>query len=96
MQRAPKVGERVRYSGGLVVGPCTGVVYKIYPAYRWDDDLEVATWDLLPESEWSVGVTVDQIPDKWPYGSDGRFAPEVSDLGPIVKNHEATRSARLR
>jgi hypothetical protein len=83
MTKAPKIGDRVHYKGGLAVGPCAGIVTQIYPAYRWDDELEKETWDLLPEREWSVALTVDSIPDKWCYGPDGKFAPEVSKLARI-------------
>lgn len=83
MTKAPKVGTRVRFKGGLSVGPCTGTVTRIYPAYRWDEDLEKETWDPLPENKWSVEMQVDEIPEKWPYAygpCGGKFAPEVSEI----------------
>lgn len=93
MTKLPKIGDKVKYSGGLVVGPCEGVVTRIYPAYRWDDDLERETWDLLPESEWSVELQVISLPSKWCYSGD-RFAPEVSRLTAARKpTHEATPTA---
>jgi hypothetical protein len=40
MDRAPKIGARVRFKGNMVTGPCTGVVEKIYKEYRYPDDTD--------------------------------------------------------
>ena len=96
MNKCPKIGDRVRYVGGLVVGPCTGVVTHIYKNIAYDQDilddamdsdedewfaaLRRAERGLRPESEWQVTLKVDQKPEKWCYGKDDRFAPEVKDL----------------
>jgi hypothetical protein len=86
MNKAPKVGSRARYPGGLVVGPCVGVVTKIYPKHEWDDD-KSDYWNAvngkpLPESEWSVSFKPDVLPEKWCYVGCDKFAPSVSDLEP--------------
>jgi hypothetical protein len=39
MNKCPKIGDRVRYIGGLVVGPCTGTITAIYKKDDYDPDL---------------------------------------------------------
>lgn len=39
MKRCPKIGDRVRYPGGTVVGPCTGIVTAIYEQNAYDSAL---------------------------------------------------------
>ena len=86
MRKCPKLGDRVFYrspedtyaswrSDGL-----TGTVRAIYPSYVYDDERDQPTNTLEPESEWAVGVEVDQVPDGWPYPHTNRFAPEVKRL----------------
>lgn len=94
MRRAPAIGDRVRYKGGLVVGPCTWIVLHVYERDQWADDID---WDdpdlepginvfpigIAPESEWSVRFKCDSRPEPWCYGDDLIFAPQVADLMPI-------------
>jgi hypothetical protein len=96
VNKCPKIGTRVRYIGGLVVGPCTGTVTAIYETIDYDQDIlddhtedDDAGWfaalrranrGLRPQSEWHVGLKVDAKPEKWCYGESDSFAPEVKDL----------------
>lgn len=86
MKRAPKIGARVRYRGGPVVGPCVGVVERIYVQTAWDEDRS-DEWNArnaprLPESQWRVRVKPDAIPAKWCYSGQDAFAPSVAELEP--------------
>lgn len=94
MKRCPKIGDRVRYKGGLVVGPCTGVVTAIYEKDTWSDDVDWDDPDVEPgvntfptgiasEEHWSVAMKCDTRPSPWCYGDDLVFAPEVKRLSPI-------------
>lgn len=89
MNRLPKIGERVRFKGSRVVGPCTGTVRQHYEEYRypkgadWDSDDAPAPIGLAPVEQWSVSVVVDEIPTPWPYGGRNSFAPNVSELEAI-------------
>lgn len=86
MIRAPKIGERVAYVGGLTVTACTGVVTAIYPTYYYDEDDNgdaIRETGTRPEREWHVAVKVDAIPDKWPYTGRDQFAPDVARLRKI-------------
>jgi hypothetical protein len=83
MNRAPKIGERVRYDELCFSGEpfeerrtVTGTVMAIY-----EDWNEAGT--LLPEREWSAGIKVDEKPKWWAYGNNDRFAPAVAHLEPI-------------
>lgn len=80
MRRCPKLGDRVRYLGGSVVGPCVGTVVAIYPAFEGDAFDGRPTGKTLPEAEWHVGVRVDAVPERWCYGDSERFAPAVASL----------------
>lgn len=83
MKTCPKVGSRVKFKGNLVVGPCAGVVEKIYPQEEWEDDdgIDVRpTGRMMPEKNWHVRMKVDAIPAKWCYDERGVFAPEVCEL----------------
>ena len=83
MDKCPAVGQRVRFVGNLVIGPCTGVVKHIYPSYQWEGDIRGAVIPadrLCPESEWHVRLLVDEIPAEWCYRKDGIFSPLVSEL----------------
>jgi hypothetical protein len=84
MNRCPKIGDRVRYKGGLTTGPCEGVVRAIYESEEWDKEADRPMGKLAPESEWAVGVEVDPLPAKWCYPKTNRFAPSVKDVE-IVK-----------
>jgi hypothetical protein len=90
MNKAPKVGSRVKYKGSLVVGPCVGTVLHVYPQNRyapdtdWEDDSIPRIIGLEPESKWHVRLKVDSIPTPWAYDQDGVFAPEVSKLTPVI------------
>ena len=79
MKRCPKIGDRVRVAANCVRGACEGTVHAIYPSYEWDesDDHEKFPHVAEPESEWSVGVTVDKVPAIWPYPSTNKVAPSV-------------------
>jgi hypothetical protein len=87
MNRCPKIGDRVRYKGGLVVGPCTGTVLRIYERDTWAEDID---WDapdvipgetihpigLAPERDWQIAMKCDERPSPWCYGDDLVFAPQ--------------------
>lgn len=76
MQKAPKIGQRVRYTGDCPWGR-GGVVRHVYPYYPDTED----PWKLAPEPEWSVRVEIDQVPPDWPY--NGKiWAPYVSEVEP--------------
>jgi len=86
MKRCPKIGDRVRYPGGAVVGACKGVVVRIYPSYTFDID-KSDRWNArhgkpLPESQWHVAMRPDALPAKWAYVGNDMFAPEVGKLEP--------------
>ena len=89
MNRCPKIGDKVEYPGGPVVGPCTGIVTDIYKKYRYPEDFD---WDSdetprpigeLPERDWHVSLRVDKKPSKWVYGDSDFFAPDVKSLKAI-------------
>lgn len=84
MKACPKVGDRVKFKGNIVVGPCTGVVERIFKQEEWEDDddgIDIRpTGRMMPEKNWHVAVKVDAIPEKWCYDERGVFAPEVCDL----------------
>lgn len=82
MKRCPKIGDRVRCAATCIHGAFTGTVHAIYPNREWDEERE-QEGALLPERLWQVGVTVDAIPEPWPYPSTNRIAPTVKDLQPI-------------
>jgi hypothetical protein len=106
MNRCPKIGDRVKYPGGLVVGQCVGVVTKIYVKHEWDED-QSDRWNALygkplPEREWHVAMRPDVIPVKWAYTGSVVFAPTVDDLEPadeivngpsISESEDARRNA---
>jgi hypothetical protein len=86
VKRAPKVGTRVRYPGGLVVGPCVGIVEKVYVTHAFDEDRS-DEWNArnsppLPEPDWKVRMKPDVLPAKWCYSGCDAFAPSVADLEP--------------
>ncbi len=99
MNRAPKVGDRVRYVGGVVTGPCVGTVEAIYKKELWPDDFyddpdAVAgvthkPTGLAPEKDWHVRMRVDELPERWPYGgasgTDNIFAPAVASLRKVSR-----------
>ena len=79
MRRAPRIGDRVRFTGSLAVGPCEGTVERIYPQHAWDEDRQ-REGQLLPESEWHVRVRPDTLPELWPYVNTEVFAADVRRL----------------
>lgn len=86
MKRAPKVGDRVKYAGGLVVGPCVGVVEHVYINYTFDEDRS-DEWNALngkplPEKEWAIRMKPDVLPAKWCYSGSDAFAPRVAEVEP--------------
>lgn len=83
MRKLPKIGQRVRYPGSEVVGPCEGVVHAIYPTRDYDEDADGEPIGLgreRPVTQWHVGVTVEKLPEKWCYTGTNRFAPCVAEL----------------
>jgi len=86
MRKCPAIGDRVRYIGGPVVGPCTGTVEAIYPTEEWDYECDRPTGRYKPEHEWQVRMRVDALPTPWCYGSRTAFAPEVSKLRRLRPN----------
>lgn len=96
MNKAPGIGQRVRYVGGHADrDSVTGTVEKISitRTYRddidWDDpdltdaDVKRAETGDAPQSEWKAHVRVDELPAWWPYGDCDIFCPDVSCLQPI-------------
>lgn len=86
MKKAPKVGQRVRFKGSVVVGPCVGVIEKIYVRHTFNEEMS-DEWNALngvplPESEWHVRMKPDLLPELWCYAGNDCFAPPVSDLEP--------------
>lgn len=89
MRRCPKVGDRVRYPGSIVVGACEGTVVAIYPQFEPDAFEGRPTGKLLPEAQWHVGVRVDRVPVPWCYDDSDRFAPAVAVLRPVARSRRA-------
>ena len=85
MTQAPAIGTRVTVRANRIHGVLHGIVTKIYPTYRYDEDLDRPTNALLPESEWHVCVKVDRVPKRWPYTGTDLIAPNVSDLKELSK-----------
>ena len=93
MNRAPKIGERVRYREVCFKGEpyeetreVTGTVVRIYKKHDdvFDDDGEfVRAGPLLPPVKWKAAVKVDARPKWWPYPNTDMFAPDVACLEPI-------------
>ena len=93
MNKAPQVGDRVRYQPpntnyGMRM-PVDGKVIAIFPNERAKDDQDwnsptAPPWiGMAPETEWGVLVEVDEIPAWWPYAKDiKQFWPNVVDLEP--------------
>jgi len=84
MNKCPKVGDRVKYPGGLVVGPCVGIVTKIYVRHEWDED-KSDRWNALygkalHERDWHIAFKPDTIPEKWAYKGNDCFCPLVSEV----------------
>lgn len=75
MEKAPKIGTCVRYTGDSPWGR-GGIVREIWPYYP--DSPFVAA----PERDWSVSVEVDEVPDDWPYTGTKIFTPFVSQIEP--------------
>ena len=82
MKTCPKIGDRVRWRESCVYGGGTGTVMAIYESYVYDDINDRPTFELEPESEWSVSVKVDKLPVPWCYPGRDRFAPQVKQLTP--------------
>lgn len=93
MRKAPKIGQRVRYSHtldypGATPRTATGIVTKIWPKRICLNDDELVADDdampryggLKPESEWQVTMKVDTIPEWWPYRENDKFCPAVAEL----------------
>lgn len=69
-----------------MVGPCVGVVEKVYTTHVWDDD-KSDEWNarhapLKPEPEWKVRMKPDVLPSKWCYSGSDAFAPAVAEVEP--------------
>lgn len=56
MRKCPRVGERVRFVGNLVVGPCTGVVEKIYQTVAYDEAQLDAAQELDEDREYYAAL----------------------------------------
>lgn len=93
MNKAPKIGERIKLNEGHRYFPCVGTIEKIHPKKnciteaddpRWDDQDFFGEYDgMLPESEWQVTMVVDVLPKDWAYGENcKKFCPDVSELEP--------------
>lgn len=80
MKRCPKIGQRVKFIGNSVNGPCTGIVTAIYKAEEWDLEKDRPTGRLLPESQWSVCLEVDVLPQLWCYIDCNKITPQVQYL----------------
>ena len=64
------IGQRVRYKGSCAIGPCVGVVLKLYPPDE--------------ECPGAVRMKPDTLPEKWPYTDSVVFAPWVDDLESVA------------
>lgn len=95
MDKAPKIGQRVRYKV-FAREEVTGTVEKIHKTrtYRddvdWDDDnltdadVRAAETGTAHEAEWKATVRIDAKPAWWPYGDHMVFCPTVGDLQPVT------------
>lgn len=89
MERLPNIGERVRYKGSSVVGPCVGTVARIYPAHdpapghdESDDDCRFVQAPFDPE-RWAVSFEIEgELPTPFVYPDTRSFAPRISDIEP--------------
>lgn len=63
-----------------MIPECVGTVLKIYKKDEWDNILDRPTGRLLPESEWSVAVHLETLPQSWPYEGTHSFAATVKNL----------------
>lgn len=84
MRNAPFIGQRVRFAGSSVVGPCSGVIEKVYVKHTFNED-ESDAWNArngkrLPESQWHACMRPDTLPAQWCYQGSDVFAPQVADL----------------
>lgn len=84
MNKCPAIGDRVSHPGRRNCGPYTGTVHAIYPTYEWDE-LREREIGVLPEKAWHVGVTVDAVPDPWPYPGTNKIAPCVAELKRLTR-----------
>jgi hypothetical protein len=99
MNRIPKIGERVRYEGSSVVGPCIGIVKRIYPALdpapgqdESDDDCRYVKAPFDPE-RWQVAMEVEgDLPSPFVYPNTKQFAPAINEIEP-VQPQTATETA---
>ena len=80
MRRCPVLGERVQFVGSRSIGPCVGTVIKRYPTYRYDDETQRHTNELLPEAQWYIALQTELLPTPWPYKDFTIFTPSVSRL----------------
>lgn len=74
MNREPRIGERVRFAGPYY--SCTGTVTRVYKPRT------ISGRGFLKIDFWHAFVTVDAIPDGWPYQTN-EFAPMVTDIEPL-------------
>lgn len=91
MNKAPKIGARVKLKPGHRYYPCDGTVEKIWPkriCLNWDelasdDDAEPRYGGPAPERDWQITMRVDQLPKDWAYTGSDVFCPSVSEIEPL-------------
>ena len=86
MKTCPKIGDRVRFAGNYVTGPCVGTVEHVYKQRQYHED-KGDYWNavhapFLSQDQWHVRMRPDVKPERWPYGDSAVFAPEVRALQP--------------
>lgn len=92
MDRLPKIGERVRFAGNTVVGPCVGTVTRIYPSHvpapgqdEEDDNCRYIQGPFDPE-KWRVALGVEgELPTPFVYPNTKSFSPSINDIEPEDK-----------
>ncbi len=87
MNRLPEIGERVRFRGSSVVGPCVGIVRRIYPSHvpapGQDEDDENCRYVRGPfdPQHWSVAFEVEgELPTLFVYPDTNTFSPSISEI----------------
>lgn len=65
-----KIGQRVRFKGNKVIGPCEGIVIKIWPPDDFDE----------PDYPGQITMRPDVLPQPWPYINYDIFAPWIDQV----------------
>lgn len=93
MDNLPKIGERVKFAGSSIVGPCTGIVRRIYPSHvpapGQDEDDENCRYVQGPfdPEHWHVSFEVEgEMPTPFVYTETRCFAPTIAEIQPKASN----------